>query len=223
MDMHPVNGSSASFGLPQGISNADPTLARQNGRYVTEPSGSDGSGFRTTGLRGRTRGLRIAIGPESQARSNKWPDRLHNHASPSARRTSASAAYCAQLRRYAAVLQRRCFLDGTLSSDPRRSLAGQLRRPGSGSQSGCRGWTAARPETAGMAGSSDRSLVGHRCRGRRERGDRAVRGCRQRHRCRGHEGVRRRVYGAVEVHPSGGRRRWVMFHNVIWGADQSGG
>jgi hypothetical protein len=44
----------------------------------------------------------------------------------------------AQLRRYAAVLQRRCFLDGTLSSDPRRSLAGQLRRPGSGSQSGCR-------------------------------------------------------------------------------------
>ena len=53
-------------------------------------------------------------------------------------RTSGSAAYCAQLRRYAAVLQRRCFLDGTLSNDPRRSLAGQLRRPGSGSQSGCR-------------------------------------------------------------------------------------
>ena len=48
------------------------------------------------------------------------------------------AAYCVQLRRCAAVLQRRCFLDGTLSSDLRWSLAGRLRRPGSGSQSGCR-------------------------------------------------------------------------------------
>ena len=55
-----------------------------------------------------------------------------------ARDPHAHAAYCAQLRRYAAVLQGRCFLDGILSSDPRRSLAGRLRRPGSGSQSGCR-------------------------------------------------------------------------------------
>jgi len=132
--------------------------------------------------------------------------RIFMHPNP-AWRMRASAAYCAQFRRYAVVLRRRCFLDGTLSSDPWRSVAGRLRRPGSGSQSGCRAGLRPAGKPLAWPGSSGRSLVGHRCRGRRERGDRAVCGCRQRHRCRGHEGVRRRVYGAVEVHPSGGRRR----------------
>jgi hypothetical protein len=63
--------------------------------------------------------------------------RIFMHPNP-AWRMRASAAYCAQFRRYAVVLRRRCFLDGTLSSDPWRSVAGRLRRPGSGSRSGCR-------------------------------------------------------------------------------------
>lgn len=46
--------------------------------------------------------------------------------------------------------------------------------------------------------------------------------CRQRHRCRGHEGVRRRVYGAVNSSSARRTPLTVIFDSVMWGQISQG-
>src|ERR1700729_2137370 len=71
-----------------------------------------------------------------------------------------------------------------------------------------------------MTGSSERSLIRHRCRGRRERGDRVVRVSAAVSRSRGRtpRGVRGRESSSVRRTPSGG-----TFHSVMYGGQISQG